>query len=446
MIEINDDNEIENLGIANTTTLKRRLSTNDDITEPDILQIHSLGVVDIDGCDISTTDLMAHALANSTENLRINSDDYSIKRGSAFINEYARTDPVTGLRTDGGPSNPNHLMGCFPTLFPYGTGGFETERPTCVPYEVHAKWSMLYSDKRFRKDIQFPFQIFGICQKREVCRSSMLQMKRSQFNQQINLISTLTPEDLIKASQEESRKVRFSNPAVQALREQLTAVRTKVKGTDESRHHVRSKIWGTNLIFNPPTLWVTISPSDTQDPIAQVFAGVEIDLDRFCNTAGPNNNQRASNVTEDPFASAKYFHFIVKCVLEILFGITKKSNGRVHREDGIFGKVQSYVGTVEAQGRGTLHLHILLWLKDAPTAEEMKTALKSDLFRQKILTFIRSSIRASIGDLSHEQITAIPKTPGISYSRPIDPRIVTISEAEENEKNWSAPYNTIIAH
>ena len=333
-----------------------------------------MGVVDVEGCDISSTEIMAHALANTT--VESNTDNYSIRRGSAFVNEYARTDSVMGLRNDGGPSNPNHLLGSFPTLFPYGKGGFEINRPINVPYETHAKWSMLYADKRFRKDIQFPFQIFGICQKREICRSSVLQMKCPHFTRQINLISTLKPKDLIKASQEETRKVQFSNPVVQALRDQLGAVRTRVKGTDESRHHVRSKIWGTNLIHNPPMLWITINPADVQDPIAQVFAGVEIDLDNFCNTAGPNNSQRATNIAEDPFSSAKYFHFIVKCVLEIMFGITKKSSGRIDRKEGIFGKVQSYVGTVEAQGRGTLHLHMLLWLKDAPCATEMKAALK----------------------------------------------------------------------
>ena len=395
--------------------------------------MQSMGVVDVDGCDISSTEIMAHALANST--MEPISGNYSIRRGSAFVNEYARTDPLTGLRNDGGPSNPNHLLGSFPTLFPYGKGGFETNRPINVPYETHAKWSMLYADKRFRKDIQFPFQIFGICQKREVCRSSVLQMKRPHFIRQINLISTLKPQDLIKASQEETRKVRFSNPAVQALRDQLGAVRTRVKGTDESRHHVRSKIWGTNLIFNPPMLWITINPADTQDPIAQVFAGAEIDLDSFCNTAGPNNNQRATNVAEDPFSSAKYFHFIVKCVLEILFGITKKSSGRIDRKEGVFGKIQSYVGTVEAQGRGTLHLHMLLWLKDAPSATDMKIALKSEKFREKLVTYIKGTIRGSIGDMSHEEVVAIPKIPGVSYSRPIDPRTASTGEAEESEKD-----------
>ena len=40
-----------------------------------------------------------------------------------------------------------------------------------------------------------------------------------------------------------------------------------------------------------------------------------------------------------------------------------------------------------------------------------------------------------LGDLTHEQIAAIPKTSGVSYSRPIDPRIAAESEAEENERN-----------
>ena len=72
----------------------------------------------------------------------------------------------------------------------------------------------------------------------------------------------------------------------------------------------RAKIWGTNLLHNPPSLWVTINPSDTQDPIAQVFAGVDIDLDVFCKTAGPDSVDRSTNVASDLYASAKFFHFM----------------------------------------------------------------------------------------------------------------------------------------
>jgi len=36
----------------------------------------------------------------------------------------------------------NHLLGCFPTLFPYGLGGFEVARTIDVPYEAHIRWAI----------------------------------------------------------------------------------------------------------------------------------------------------------------------------------------------------------------------------------------------------------------------------------------------------------------
>ncbi len=208
----------------------------------------------------------------------------------------------------------------------------------------------------------------------------VLQIKKSAFAEYQHLIATLTPNDLIKVSQKETRKVRFSNPAVRALRQQLSAVQTRVQGTDESRLSLQSKIWSTNLIFNAPSAWITVNPSDMQDPIAQVFCGADIDLDEFSKTAGPTLGQQAANIARDPFASAQYFHFVIKSMIEVLFGITRKSNNQIECKEGILGTVQSYIGTVEAQGRGSLHLHMLVWLKDAPPASAMQKALGTDAF------------------------------------------------------------------
>jgi hypothetical protein len=384
------------------------------------LSLSPLGVVDIDGVDVSDTELMAHALANCSQLIR--EEDYMIRRGSAFVNEYARVDPLTGQRNDGGPGNANHLLGTFPTLFPFGQGGFEIERQINVPYEAHVRWALQYEDRRFRKDPHFPFQVFGVCQKRQVCRASILQMKRGSYFQNQNLLSTITAEDLTKASIEETRGIPFSNPAVRALRSQLSAVKTKVHGTDESRISLRGKIWGTNLIHNPPNLWVTINPTDLQDPIAQVLAGAEIDLDNFCKTSGPDSADRAANISSDPYASAKFFHFVIQTIITIFFGISKRRNGKIDRKEGIFGFVKSYLGTVEAQGRGSLHLHILLWLVGALTASELKSALLSDEFRDRIKQYIKETIRADLDGKETAEIIAMTKADAVSYSRPMDPR------------------------
>jgi len=261
-------------------------------------------------------------------------------------------------------------------------------------------------------------------------------MRKSDFNRQMNIISQLKPSDLIKASEEETKGVPFSNPAVRALRKQLSAVCTRVKGTDKSRQHVRSKIWGTSLIFNPPSLWITLNPSDSQDPIAQVLAGVEIDLDKFCDTVGPTSAERAANVASDPYASAEFFHFMIKKILETLFGLKKRTSGGTgpERKDGIFGRIQSYVGTVESQGRGTLHLHMLVWIHDAPTSEEMQAALKTSEFREKVSEYIGSIIKADIDSLDKDQIAELPKARSVLYSRPDDPYTVPDEERYATEK------------
>jgi len=81
--------------------------------------------------------------------------------------------------------------------------------------------------------------------------------------------------------------------------------------------------------------------------------------------------------------------------------------------------VASYIGTVEAQGRGTLHLHIVLWLLNAPSSERMKELLKSESFRQRIADFIKCNIK---GDASGADVTKIVRQNSVSYSRPLDPR------------------------
>ena len=88
---------------------------------------------------------------------------------------------------------------------------------------------------------------------------------------------------------------------------------------------------------------------------------------------------------------------------------------------GIFGTVNCYIGTVEAQGCGTLHLHMLVWLQDAPSSQTMKIVLQSEAFRRKIRDYIRNVIHANIKELDDEAVENLPKGKEVSYSRPFLP-------------------------
>lgn len=376
-----------------------------------------MGVIDVNAEQVPDHGLMNHAMSNTLET------SAQVRRGSAFVNEYARIDPETMERTDGGPSDPNHLLGAFPVLFPYGMGGFEVHRATPVPYETHARWALQFADKRFRYDHHFIFQIFGVIQKRQVCRSAALQVKRSTFIKQQDLFTKLKPSDFTRASAEETRRVPFTDPGVRALRGHITAVRSKVQGTDESRLSMRSQIWSTNLIKNLPSIWMTINPADTHDPIAQVLTGADIDLDNYVSTMSADTNGRAVNIARDPYAAAEFFQIIIKAIIEELMGIkAHNKHAHIQRDDGIFGRVSSYIGTVEAQGRGTLHLHMMIWLEGSLTAEAMKEALLHEKFRDRIKAFIEKNIKAVIEGKTHAEIVLMKRAPAVANSRPVDPR------------------------
>jgi hypothetical protein len=89
---------------------------------------------------------------------------------------------------------------------------------------------------------------------------------------------------------------------------------------------------------------------------------------------------------------------------------------------GILGRVRAYFGLVESQNRGSLHLHLLVWLFGAPSEDEMHRLLQDAEFRARVLAYIRANLRAHVPGL--ESAAAIKQTPNeteIAYSRPVDP-------------------------
>jgi hypothetical protein len=63
---------------------------------------------------------------------------------------------------------------------------------------------------------------------------------------------------------------------------------------------------------------------------------------------------------------------------------------------GLFGDVKAYFGMVETQGRGTLHLHILIWLNHCPpnstAIERVLQGPDGDNFRERVISYTRSIV------------------------------------------------------
>ncbi|KAF8130600.1 hypothetical protein EV363DRAFT_1147638, partial [Boletus edulis] len=66
---------------------------------------------------------------------------------------------------------------------------------------------------------------------------------------------------------------------------------------------------------------------------------------------------------------------------------------------GILGHVSTYYGCVEAQGRGSLHCHMLVWLDGSLNCDEIKDKILNDgdiEFRDRLLAFLDDTISSSV--------------------------------------------------
>lgn len=354
---------------------------------------------------------------------------YAVRHSRQPISDF----PPTGDDNLCPADQQNFFEKVFPCLYPYGQGGLESTRSVPLDFPEHIRWSLQYFDRRFRKHETFPFIVFGISQRRQALSSARIQMQGRLFEREARVVSSVTTEKLEQAKSDEEKGLPISDEAVRALKKHVYATAARVSGSDQSRYRLRSQIWSTSTVLGPPSLWITINPSDLHDPIAQVFAGEDIDMDNFMATLGPDKAKRAKNVADDPYAAAKFFHFMISTILETLFQV-EVTAAQVKSKMGVFGCVTAYFGTVESQGRGTLHLHLLVWLKDVPSPEEITALLKTEAFRKRVVDFIWANFRAYTPGLdSAESIEKIPHNNEIAYSRPPNPDL----DNYDGEIQWS---------
>ncbi|OCH88801.1 hypothetical protein OBBRIDRAFT_813456 [Obba rivulosa] len=382
--------------------------------EPAVIPLNISGSVDLDLTRMTASELMQSGLFNLWQDGQ--EGGYAIRHGSQPIRDFSMRELDGEEQTVG-----NVFERAFPCLFPYGVGGIERLKSTPVDFHTHVRWCMQYYDRRFRRHESFAFYSFGISQRRQALGSARVQMRRKDFERDAFLMATITAETLAQAQREEQAGLPFSSPAIRTLQRHLYGTAGHVQGMNQARQSMRSQIWSTVLVHGPPSLWLTINPSDLHDPIAQVFAGEHIDVDNLLNTPGPDVKQRAINIAADPYAAAKFFHFLITTIFETLFGIHVTSH-TITCNTGVLGRLAAYLGAVESQARAALHQHCIIWLKNAPSSDEMLKLLKDAGFHDKVIAFIRRNVRAYLPGLeSAESVAAIPVEKDIAYNRPPNP-------------------------
>ncbi|KAJ3899573.1 hypothetical protein F5879DRAFT_810717, partial [Lentinula edodes] len=101
-------------------------------------------------------------------------------------------------------------------------------------------------------------------------------------------------------------------------------------------------------------------------------------------------------VAKNPVIAAKFFNIYLKAFIRDLLGYDPNDK---ELTGGILGVVKGYYGCVEAQGRGTLHCHMMVWLEGGLNPNEIHEKAVSDPdspFCRRLIAFLDDTISNSV--------------------------------------------------
>ncbi|KAG2096710.1 uncharacterized protein F5147DRAFT_583951, partial [Suillus discolor] len=266
----------------------------------------------------------------------------------------ARPDLVVHRGADAVPEYHNYCLfpGMYPTLYPYGVGGFEDPTcPTALSFEHQAKYYLSISDRSFHYHYSFIFVVLNILQQRQAHLHTHFTVKKSSFDSDARQLTSVSPQVLQHLSVQLECESKLSNlspeeqSALKLLR-QVNMLSARIPGSQVSKIFMHNKIRNYYGYFGLPHIFFTFNPSAAHSFIFQVmFGDTTVDLSQRLPHI-PEGWLHAIRLAKDPVAAAEFFEFLFQCLFRYLFG-WDFNKGQSTAEGGILGHIQAFYGTTE---------------------------------------------------------------------------------------------------
>ena len=152
-----------------------------------------------------------------------------------------------------------------------------------------------------------------------------------------------------------------------------------------------------------------------------------MDESLFAEPKLPRYRDMMRRLARDPVGQTRVFELMMRLFFIHVLGVrpdclrNRRRQVRAPREwctdgvassasaPGIFGPVHAFRGEIEAQGRGSLHPHILVWLVNISSLELLRILRRDPAcFKQRLATWMRTVVQA-VQTTSQASVKSLPR-------------------------------------
>ncbi|KAF5325922.1 hypothetical protein D9611_000998 [Ephemerocybe angulata] len=292
--------------------------------------------------------------------------------GRPYLLAQSGSEPVPDIR------NPAWLSWAHPTADPFGIGGFhDPRRRKPIGMEQQLKHLLNVHDPFFENDPELAFDIYNIIRKGAVNTAMNFTVPLSAYSKVVTQIGALQTLH-ITALREQYRRNPAYTPTtlteqnVLKVMSSIAPMARNIPGSVSQKIKMRNEIRAIISQRGSPTLFITINPDDYNHPIVSTLATRSSKRSQLPAIRSMDSTSRTDLALSHPVACAQFFDAVMNAFAKIILRCGGRASG-----PGIFGTCDAYYGTVETQGRGTLHCHMLVWLRNHLPPERLTQILKT---------------------------------------------------------------------
>ena len=254
-------------------------------------------------------------------------------------------------------------------------------------------------------------------------------------------VRKLTPELLAESARvgsmgDDIKAIAQNRNTPQLVREALNMMQmatSHVLGTDGHRRLCRHEGNAYTTLFGPPLEFCTPNLADGKQCLLLVVQNEKIYLDASMDEeyVFPKYRDMLVRLAKDPVGQTLVFHLIMTLFIQHVLGVrpeciesrrgAKRADIREWCTDGvaasmfpgIFGPVAAFRGEIEAQGRGSLHPHMLVWLVLLSVSQVIQVLQRDQAeFKRNLFTWMQASVAAA-ESICQGSVRSLPRRFGV---------------------------------